>query len=125
MYNSYKVKCKKLKKEIMKKISLLVVVCVMGIASLAQGPGKQKTNIKNHPRVNQVNQRENNQEKRINKEQKEGEISNKQAKEDRKNLKAINQEKHEMRKEDNGHLTKKDQKALNQQLNQNSEQIGK
>jgi len=30
-----------------------------------------------------------------------------------------------MRKQDNGHLTPADQEALNQQLNQNSKQIGK
>jgi len=86
--------------------------------------GVQKTNIKNHPRVNQVDKRINNQEQRITKEKKEGEITKQQARQDRKNLSTINQEKKDMRKMDNGHLTKKDQKALNQQLNQNSKKIG-
>ena len=93
-------------------------------ASFAQGPGHQPTHLKNHPRVNQVNRREDRQEHRITKERKEGEISHKQAQQDRRNIKAVNQEKHDMRKEDHGHLTKTDQRALNQQLNHNSKKIG-
>ena len=93
-------------------------------ASFAQGPGHQPTHIKNHPRVNQVNRREDNQEKRINTERRDGKISGAQARQDRRNVRTINQEKHDMRKEDNGHLTKADQRSLNQQLNKNSKQIG-
>lgn len=91
----------------------------------AQDPGHQKTQIKNHPRVNQVNKRIDNQEKRINKEVKEGDISKQQARQDRKNLTTINQEKKDMRKMDNGHLTKTDKKVLNKQLNNNSQNISK
>lgn len=110
----------------MKKLIIALFAVGISLATFAQqGPGPQKTNIKNHPRVNQVNKREDNQEKRIHKEVKEGEITKAEAKQDRKNLSAINQEKKDMRKMDNGHLTKKDQKALNQQLNQNSKEIGK
>jgi hypothetical protein len=109
----------------MKKISLLFLAIGMGLVLFAQGPGKQNTDINGHPRVNQVNQRIDNQEKRINNERKDGDISKQQAKQDRKNLKAINQEKKDMRRTDGGHITKKDQKALNQQLNQNSNNIKK
>jgi hypothetical protein len=108
----------------MKKLIISMLAISFGLATFAQGPGVQKTNIKNHPRVNQVDKRINNQEKRITKEKKEGEITKQQARQDRKNLSTINQEKKDMRKMDNGHLTKKDQKALNQQLNQNSKKIG-
>ena len=103
----------------MKKLTLLLVASGMGLALLAQGPGVQKTNIKNHPRVNEVNSRIDNKEKRINREEREGKISKRQAKADKRNLRAINHEKRDMRRTDGGHLTKHDQKALNHQLNEN------
>ena len=109
----------------MKKLFIVLLAAGIGLTTFAQGPGPQKTNIKNHPRVNHVNKRIDNQEKRINKEVKEGDITKQQAHQDRKNLSAVNQEKRDMRKTDKGHLTKSDQKALNQQLNQNSKKIGK
>jgi hypothetical protein len=108
----------------MKTLLATTVSLFIGAVAIAQGPGKQPTNLKNHPRVNQVNKRIDNQEKRITEERKEGEITKAQAQKDRKNLSTINQEKKDMRKEDNGHLTKPDQKALNQQLNKNSKKIG-
>jgi hypothetical protein len=109
----------------MKKFLIASFVFGLSLVAVAQGPGRQRTNIPNHPRVNQVNKRIDNQERRINQEVREGEMSKKEARQDRQNLKEINQEKKAMRKQDNGHLTKDDQKALNQQLNENSKEIGK
>lgn len=110
----------------MKKLVIAAAIFCINLVTFAQtGPGSQRTHIKNHPRVNQVNGRIDNQERRIHKEVKEGDITKAQAKQDRQNLKAINQEKKTMRQNDNGHLTKSDQRALNQQLNQNSKNIGK
>lgn len=109
----------------MKKLILAALSIALCSITFAQGPGPQKTNIKKHPRVNQVNKRIDNQEKRIKTEVKEGDMNKTEAKQTRKNLSTINQEKKDMRKMDKGHLTKKDQKALNQQLNQNSKEIGK
>ena len=109
----------------MKTLIATTVALFIGATTFAQGPGKQPTNLKNHPRVNQVNKRIDNQEKRITTERKEGELTKKQAIQDRKNLSTINQEKKDMRKMDKGHLTTQDQKALNQQLNQNSKKIPK
>jgi hypothetical protein len=109
----------------MKKTLVTVALALAATFTFAQaGPGPQPTNIKDHPRVNQVNSRIDNQEKRITKEKKEGDITAKQAHQDRKNLKKINREKHQMRKADGGHLTKKDQKDLNKDLNKNSKKIG-
>ncbi|MDH7462473.1 hypothetical protein QEG73_14330 [Chitinophagaceae bacterium 26-R-25] len=108
----------------MKSLLILLATGISLTSMAQQGPGHQRTHIKDHPRVNQVNKREDKQEKRINQERKEGDITKAQAKQDRKNLKEINQEKKDMRKQDDGHLTKQDQKALNQQLNSNSKQIG-
>ena len=109
----------------MKNLIFALLATTVSICAQAQGPGHQKANMPNHPRVGEVNKRIDNQEHRINKEVKEGEITKDQAKKDRQNLKAINQEKKDMRKMDNGHLTKTDQEALNQQLNTNSKEIGK
>ena len=108
----------------MKTLILTTLAISISAITFAQGPGHQPTHLQNHPRVNQVNRRIDNQEKRITEERKEGDLTKSQAQQDRSNLKAINQEKHDMRKEDNGHLTKADQKALNQQLNSNSKKIG-
>ncbi len=108
----------------MKNLIATAAAVFVFAGSFAQGPGHQRTHIKGHPRVNEVNKREDNQERRITQERKSGEITAAQAHADRSNLRAINQEKHQMRKQDGGHLTKADQKSLNQQLNQNSNAIG-
>ncbi|WP_105531409.1 hypothetical protein [Solimicrobium silvestre] len=80
---------------------------------------------KDHPRRDQVNDRLANQNKRITKEVKEGEITKAQAHNLRANDKTIHGEEKAMASQDHGHITKTDQKALNQQLNQNSQAIGK
>ncbi|WP_339071058.1 hypothetical protein [Chitinophaga sp. 212800008-4] len=103
---------------------MLAIAGLISASAFAQGPGHQRTHIRNHPRVNQVNRRIDNQERRISEERREGDITKGQAKQDRKNLREINEEKRDMRKKDRGHLTKKDQSALNQQLNQDSKAIG-
>jgi len=79
---------------------------------------------KDHPRREQVNNRLENQNKRITQEKKEGEITGAQAKALRSNDKTIHSEEKAMASQDNGHITKTDQKALNQQLNKNSKAIG-
>ena len=109
----------------MKSLIIAVLISNISFTSFAQGPGHQRTHIPHHPRVNQVNRRIDNQEHRINKERREGEITKAQARQGRRNLSKVNQEKHDMRSMDKGHLTKSDQKALNQQLNHNSRKIGK
>jgi len=109
----------------MKTLFVTLITSFTCALTFAQGPGHQPTNIKNHPKVNQVDKRIDNQEKRITTERKEGDLTKAQAQQDRKNLSNINNEKKDMRKMDNGHLTNQDQKALNQQLDQNSKKIPK
>ncbi|MBV8390135.1 MAG: hypothetical protein JO080_10080 [Mucilaginibacter sp.] len=109
----------------MKKTILTAFTIAIATVTFAQqGPSHQRTHIPHHPRVNQVNKRIDNQESRIKDERKEGDLTRNQARKDRRNLRAINQEKRDMRRQDNGHLTKADQRALNQQLNKNSKKIG-
>jgi septal ring factor EnvC (AmiA/AmiB activator) len=80
---------------------------------------------KDHPKREQVNGRLDNQNKRITQEKKEGEITKAQAKNLRANDKAVRGEEKQMASTNGGHITNTEQKALNQQLNQNSKAIGK
>jgi septal ring factor EnvC (AmiA/AmiB activator) len=80
---------------------------------------------KDHPRREQVNNRLANQNKRIKQERKEGEINKAQAKQLHSEDHAIRKEERTMASTNGGHITKTEQKALNQQENQVSQQIGK
>ena len=80
---------------------------------------------RNHPRRDQVNDRLSNQNRRINKELKEGEITKQQANQLHREDRAIRQDERTMAKFNNGHITKGEQKTLNQQENAVSGQIGR
>jgi hypothetical protein len=77
---------------------------------------------RNHPRRDQVNDRLANQNRRINKELKEGEINKQQANQLHREDRAIRQEERTMSKFNNGHITGA---SLNQQENAVSGQIGR
>ncbi len=79
----------------------------------------------NHPRRDQVNDRLENQNRRINRELREGEITKGQAQQLHSEDRAIRNEERTMSRFDNGHITAADQKALNQQENAVSKQIGR
>jgi len=78
----------------------------------------------NHPRREQVNDRLQNQNRRINQEVREGKITQGQAKQLHQEDHAIRQEERTMSKLNGGHITGAEQKALNQQENAVSRQIG-
>ena len=80
---------------------------------------------RNHPRRDQVNDRLANQNRRINHELKEGEITKQQAHQLHREDHAIRQEERDMAKINGGHITKGEQKTLNQQENAVSHQIGR
>jgi hypothetical protein len=79
---------------------------------------------KDHPRRTEVNARLKNQNKRINKEVKEGELSKQQAAKLHNEDHQIRQEERDMASQNGGHITKSEQKVLNQQENAVSKQIG-
>ena len=79
---------------------------------------------KNHPRRHEVNKRLKNQNRRINKKVKDGQMTKTQAGKLHKEDKNIRQEERSMAKQNGGHITKQEQGALNQQENKNSRQIG-
>ncbi len=80
---------------------------------------------KNHPRREQVNDRLANQNKRIKQEVKEGEISKGQAAKLHREDRQIRQEERAMASQNGGHITKQEQRTLNQQENAVSKKIGK
>ena len=80
---------------------------------------------KTHPRRDQVNDRLAHQNARIHQEVKEGELTKSQAAALHKNDRQIRGEERAMASQNGGHITKAEQKVLNQQENAVSKQIGK
>jgi hypothetical protein len=80
---------------------------------------------RNHPRRDQVNDRLANQNRRINRERQEGEITKQQANQFHREDHAIRQEERDMAKINGGHITEGEQRALNRQENTVSGQIGR
>jgi hypothetical protein len=107
------------------KIALNAVAALVFTAGLAGVAMADTTWEKHHPRRDEVNDRLVNQDKRIHREVKEGDLTKAQAAALHKDDRTIRQEMRDMAKLDNGHITKVDQKALNQQENVLSKAIGK
>ncbi len=114
--------------KITKSLVVLAVGGLMSLSAAAQsntsgaGPGVDDPN---HPRVNQVNQREQNQQDRIANGMKNGQLTPGQAANLEKGEQRLqNNEKKDMAA-DNGHLTKADQKQLNKEANHMSKKIYK
>lgn len=86
------------------------------------GPGVYDAD---HPRVNQVDNRLENQKDRIQQGVKKGTLTPEQARQLARNDRRIaNQERRDMAG-NGGHLTKQEQRQLNRELNQNSKKIYK
>ena len=77
----------------------------------------------NHPRRAEVNGRLENQNRRIDKEYKQGDITKGQAQELHHEDHQIRQEERDMASQNGGHITKQEQGTLNQQENGVSRQI--
>ncbi|HEY2275707.1 MAG TPA: hypothetical protein VGH61_09410 [Steroidobacteraceae bacterium] len=104
-------------------IAAVVAVTLGAVAAPALADDTQWQ--KDHPRREQVNNRLKNQNKRIRQERKEGEITKAQAGQLHSEDHAIRQEERTMASTNGGHITKAEQRALNQQENQVSKQVGK
>ncbi|MFJ1208810.1 hypothetical protein [Burkholderia pyrrocinia] len=77
-----------------------------------------------HPRREEINQRLANQNRRIHHEVKEGEMSHAQAARLHRDDRKIRREERDMAAQDRGHITKSEQRVLNQQENAVSNKIG-
>jgi len=91
-------------------------------ATLADGAG-DTTWQKNHPRREEVNQRLRNQNNRIHQDVKDGTMTRSQAAAVHQQDRQVRQEERDMASQNNGHITKTEQKALNQQENAISKEI--
>ncbi len=111
-------------KRVSNAIVLSALVAIIGCAAGSAFAAETKWE-KQHPRRDQVNDRLENQNKRINKEVKEGDLTKAQASTIRKEDRQIRREERAMASQNGGHITKLEQKALNQQENAVSKQIGK
>lgn len=108
------------------KTAILSSILLITLASAAASSFAADTTWqKNHPRREQVNHRLAHQDARIHKEVKEGEISKGQAAALHREDRSIRREERSMASLDHGHITRADQRALNQQENVVSKQIGK
>ena len=101
--------------------ALATLVCAAGLAGTAMA---DNTWDKHHPRRDEVNDRLAHQDKRIHREVKEGELTKAQASALHKDEHQIRQEERDMAHQNHGHITKQEQKTLNQQENAVSKQIG-
>jgi Skp family chaperone for outer membrane proteins len=102
-------------------LGLLVSAVFASSAAMAQAA--PQTNVPGHPRVNEVNNRLENQQDRIQAGVKDGQLNAKQATRDetRDNNIAARESADEARH--GGHLTKREQRHLNKSLNKDSRQI--
>ena len=107
-----------------KLVSTLVLTGFLAVCVTSAFAAESKWE-KKHPRRDQVNDRLENQNKRIHNEVKEGELSKSQAAALHKDDRQIRQEERDIASQDGGHITKQEQKTLNQQENAVSKEIGK
>ena len=108
---------------LLKPVAVIVSFDVVGSAVSAAFAETQWE--RNHARRDQVNDRLANQNRRINHELKEGEITRQQANQLHREDRTICREERTMAKFNDGHITKGEQRVLNRQENAVSGQIGR
>ena len=107
----------------MKNRILLVTASIFVLGSSAAFA--QSSDVPDHPRVNEVNQRLDNQQQRIDSGVQNGTLNAKQATNDEKRDAKVANELSNDEAKHNGHVTKAEQKKMNKQLNKNSHKIKK
>jgi len=110
-----------------KQLILAGLLSVMTLSSFAEPvattPAQRAEWARTHPRRAQVNARLRHQNQRIHQEVKEGELTRGQAAKLHQEDHQIRQEERDMAAQNGGHITRQEQKTLNQQENQVSRQI--
>jgi hypothetical protein len=110
----------------MNRSAKLIVAATIGILGISATSALAETAWeRNHPHRDQVNDRLENQNRRIKHEAREGEIGPWQARRLHQEDRAIRHEERVMASFHHGHVTRADQRALNQQENAVSGQIGR
>lgn len=102
------------------------MVCGLTIGSglVSEASAKERW-VQSHPRRAEVNARLANENRRINQELREGEISRRQAAQLHQDVRDIRQQERQMAEQHGGHITRQEQRALNHQANQLSRKIGR
>jgi hypothetical protein len=100
----------------------LIALLTSGAAGVAHAQTSDTT-IPGHPRVNEVDQRLENQQNRIDNGVKDGQINAKQEMRDEKTDAKVSQELSADQAKNGGHITKAEQRKMNKQLNGNSKRI--
>jgi hypothetical protein len=106
----------------MNRISTFALLAAFTIAAPAYAQ-TDDTNVPGHPRVNEVDQRLENQQDRINAGEKNGTITQGQAARDEKRDANIAAQASKDEAKHGGHLTKGEDKRLNKELNKDSKDI--
>jgi hypothetical protein len=106
------------------KSKLIIVGLAVG-AAMASGTVLAQTDVPGHPRVNEVNNRLENQQDRIQNGLKNGTMTQKQAARDEAHDANIARRESVDEAKHNGHLTKQEQRNLNRAENRNSKKIYK
>jgi hypothetical protein len=83
----------------------------------------QDAPVAGHPRVNEIDQRLENQQKRIDNGVKDGQLTAGQVAHDENRDAKVSQELSKDEAKHGGHITKAEQKKMNRQLNKNSKKI--
>lgn len=104
---------------------LTVAAVALSLSGFATASLAETAWQKTHPRRTEVNHRLAHQNRRIHQERKEGELNARQAARLHREDHTIRREERAMARTNGGHVTKAEQRALNQQENRVSRQIGK
>lgn len=104
---------------------LTIAAVALSITGFATASVAETAWQKSHPRRAEVNHRLAHQNRRIHQERKEGEINRRQAARMHREDRTIRHEERAMARTNHGHVTKAEKRALNQQENHVSRQIGK
>ena len=109
-------------KRYMKIVGITLLMAVFFLVSLPVVQAETEWQ-KDHPRRAEVNKRLRNQNRRINQGVKNGKLTKQEATQLHKKDRQIRQEERDMASQNGGHITKQEQKTLNQQENAVSNEI--
>ncbi len=100
-----------------------ILPAVVAFAFALSGPAFAQATDPDHPRVNEIQGRINNQENRVNQGIGQGQINGKQAARDEARDARVERQLQRDESKHGGHITKREQAQLNRELNHNSHAI--
>ena len=110
---------------VMTLVTLALAIGAASLPALSQTVDADTAFAKTHPRREQVNERLANQNKRIHNQVAAGDLTKAQAAKLHRDDRKIRREERLMASQNGGHVTKAEQRVLNQQENAVSKEIGK